>query len=172
MRRIVSPAMGRNNKNLHLCGLRAPASVPSVLNPFLVGPNCRLRRCRGTSKNRALRVSYSLQLRQSWVPYFSRRALGPSRPERQRTAEGHSHDAEHRYSIDWGTQSSQPAHAYARSVFNGDRKSTRLNSSHANISYAVFCLKKKKINTSSCTLPRSDMAATDSCDPYPNGVPD
>src|SRR3712207_8615960 len=29
-----------------------------------------------------------------------------------------------------------------------DRKSTRLNSSHANISYAVFCLKKKKTNTS------------------------
>src|SRR3712207_8496452 len=29
-----------------------------------------------------------------------------------------------------------------------DRKSTRLNSSHANISYAVFCLKKKKIDTS------------------------
>src|SRR3712207_7971532 len=30
-----------------------------------------------------------------------------------------------------------------------DRKSTRLNSSHANISYAVFCLKKKKIPHSS-----------------------
>src|SRR3712207_6855870 len=29
-----------------------------------------------------------------------------------------------------------------------DRKSTRLNSSHANISYAVFCLKKKKQKTS------------------------
>src|SRR3712207_1032972 len=28
---------------------------------------------------------------------------------------------------------------------DADRKSTRLNSSHANISYAVFCLKKKKI---------------------------
>src|SRR3712207_7125663 len=28
----------------------------------------------------------------------------------------------------------------------GDRKSTRLNSSHAHISYAVFCLKKKKKN--------------------------
>src|SRR3712207_7910428 len=28
-----------------------------------------------------------------------------------------------------------------------DRKSTRLNSSHANISYAVFCLKKKKTQT-------------------------
>src|SRR3712207_7644919 len=30
---------------------------------------------------------------------------------------------------------------------SGDRKSTRLNSSHANISYAVFCLKKKKQNS-------------------------
>src|SRR5947199_3991857 len=29
----------------------------------------------------------------------------------------------------------------------GDRKSTRLNSSHLGISYAVFCLKKKKRNT-------------------------
>src|SRR2546430_9774995 len=28
--------------------------------------------------------------------------------------------------------------------FSGDRKSTRLNSSHSQISYAVFCLKKKK----------------------------
>src|SRR3712207_7070593 len=38
--------------------------------------------------------------------------------------------------------------AQARGVCLGarrqDRKSTRLNSSHANISYAVFCLKKKK----------------------------
>src|SRR3712207_7568668 len=31
---------------------------------------------------------------------------------------------------------------------HADRKSTRLNSSHANISYAVFCLKKKINNTS------------------------
>src|SRR3712207_7149524 len=31
-----------------------------------------------------------------------------------------------------------------------DRKSTRLNSSHANISYAVFCLKKKNKPSSSC----------------------
>src|SRR3712207_7071614 len=30
-----------------------------------------------------------------------------------------------------------------RLKLGGDRKSTRLNSSHANISYAVFCLKKK-----------------------------
>src|SRR3712207_7236309 len=33
--------------------------------------------------------------------------------------------------------------------YDPDRKSTRLNSSHANISYAVFCLKKKKIYTMS-----------------------
>src|SRR3712207_7067536 len=32
-----------------------------------------------------------------------------------------------------------------------DRKSTRLNSSHANISYAVFCLKKKK-KTTTCSI--------------------
>src|SRR3712207_7673916 len=34
---------------------------------------------------------------------------------------------------------------HARIVARGDRKSTRLNSSHANISYAVFCLKKKPL---------------------------
>src|SRR3712207_6938627 len=34
-------------------------------------------------------------------------------------------------------------HAPAIEGFFEDRKSTRLNSSHANISYAVFCLKKK-----------------------------
>src|SRR3712207_7193123 len=45
-----------------------------------------------------------------------------------------------------------PAYAQGRGVRHGerrvvdqDRKSTRLNSSHANISYAVFCLKKKKL---------------------------
>src|SRR3989449_7710029 len=32
----------------------------------------------------------------------------------------------------------------AREVRSGDRKSTRLNSSHGYISYAVFCLKKKR----------------------------
>src|SRR3712207_7664086 len=37
-------------------------------------------------------------------------------------------------------------HHFPARVLGGDRKSTRLNSSHANISYAVFCLKKKKIN--------------------------
>src|SRR3712207_7760011 len=41
------------------------------------------------------------------------------------------------------------AHDAAAGVgHEADRKSTRLNSSHANISYAVFCLKKKKLHYS------------------------
>src|SRR5438445_8840510 len=54
-------------------------------------------------------------------------------------------------------------HALARRAVEGalhqtckhrarDRKSTRLNSSHANISYAVFCLKKKKNTVQPMTL--------------------
>src|SRR5689334_24355872 len=36
-----------------------------------------------------------------------------------------------------------------------DRKSTRLNSSHSSISYAVFCLKKKRWNSRSVRIPTS-----------------
>src|SRR5687768_18079456 len=36
---------------------------------------------------------------------------------------------------------------------NVDRKSTRLNSSHGYISYAVFCLKKKKLETTQVCMP-------------------
>src|SRR3712207_7035432 len=38
-------------------------------------------------------------------------------------------------------------HSHTSHHGTSDRKSTRLNSSHANISYAVFCLKKKKNTT-------------------------
>src|SRR3712207_7382277 len=49
---------------------------------------------------------------------------------------------------DMRTQVRQLAPKYDDIVIDaGDRKSTRLNSSHANISYAVFCLKKKKKTT-------------------------
>src|SRR5947209_11251185 len=41
-----------------------------------------------------------------------------------------------------------------------DRKSTRLNSSHANISYAVFCLKKKNITSSISTTTTSAYYST------------
>src|SRR3712207_8403087 len=41
--------------------------------------------------------------------------------------------------------SGNPTYEWARREYGWeDRKSTRLNSSHANISYAVFCLKKNK----------------------------
>src|SRR3712207_7976779 len=52
---------------------------------------------------------------------------------------------------DWDAFRHVPA-ADARMV--GDRKSTRLNSSHANISYAVFCLKKKTMRGSLSTFPK------------------
>src|SRR3712207_6954940 len=41
------------------------------------------------------------------------------------------------------TGKTQQVAASAEGFYRLDRKSTRLNSSHANISYAVFCLKKK-----------------------------
>src|SRR3712207_7893531 len=41
-------------------------------------------------------------------------------------------------------------HAASARHLAQDRKSTRLNSSHANISYAVFCLKKKKHSSYHC----------------------
>src|SRR5436305_7609592 len=41
-----------------------------------------------------------------------------------------------------------------------DRKSTRLNSSHVRISYAVFCLKKKKKNKSTHNKSRSEHSST------------
>src|SRR3712207_8568850 len=40
----------------------------------------------------------------------------------------------------------------APATMTKDRKSTRLNSSHANISYAVFCLKKKRLNYSNAKI--------------------
>src|SRR3712207_7068082 len=43
-------------------------------------------------------------------------------------------------------RAAQAPHVVGLKRVTQDRKSTRLNSSHANISYAVFCLKKKKIN--------------------------
>ncbi len=66
----------------HLCGLCAPTSVASVLSPFLVGPNCRLRDCCGMRENLLLRVPHACGFSQRWVPYFPQRALRPSRSAR------------------------------------------------------------------------------------------
>src|SRR3712207_8490124 len=54
----------------------------------------------------------------------------------------------HSSSFEWrcasGANATAGSSVVSRSRGGTDRKSTRLNSSHANISYAVFCLKKKK----------------------------
>src|SRR3989442_11969040 len=44
----------------------------------------------------------------------------------------------------WRSHQVPLAGLFEKSPASGDRKSTRLNSSHVRISYAVFCLKKKK----------------------------
>src|SRR5437667_5700902 len=56
------------------------------------------------------------------------------------------------YSVGHGTNDAQKT--------MGDRKSTRLNSSHITISYAVFCLKKKKTHRHLCA-PENVRADTD-----------
>src|SRR5947209_12184027 len=58
-------------------------------------------------------------------------------------------------SICWSAASAVPAPPQHWSP--GDRKSTRLNSSHANISYAVFCLKKKKKENENTRQNKSDI---------------
>src|SRR5207245_10479640 len=50
--------------------------------------------------------------------------------------------SEHRH----GPGTVETYHRRRQRLLPRDRKSTRLNSSHGSISYAVFCLKKKKIN--------------------------
>src|SRR5689334_24077914 len=59
------------------------------------------------------------------------------------STEGGLHDALHRGRDRNALRTTLRARLNARP----DRKSTRLNSSHSSISYAVFCLKKKKNNT-------------------------
>src|SRR3712207_7576859 len=79
---------------------------------------------------------YTTLFRSRAVEQASRRTDGATvrRAHRKRQADDHA-------------RASDEAAALRRSAEArraGDRKSTRLNSSHANISYAVFCLKKKK----------------------------
>src|SRR3712207_8869299 len=63
----------------------------------------------------------------------------------------HAHRLDHQHHVAAGVLLDDAARLLALQVVPDraglalDRKSTRLNSSHANISYAVFCLKKKKL---------------------------
>src|SRR3712207_7810407 len=60
---------------------------------------------------------------------------------RERDADFYRRMEDASFWLDWGDDGSGLFMKYLRR--GSDRKSTRLNSSHANISYAVFCLKKK-----------------------------
>src|SRR3712207_8828657 len=51
---------------------------------------------------------------------------------------------EHCHTVNYNVTRMVPHTVMKKACYTTDRKSTRLNSSHANISYAVFCLKKKK----------------------------
>src|SRR5687768_18337431 len=54
----------------------------------------------------------------------------------------------------WASPTAATSACGARISSAADRKSTRLNSSHGYISYAVFCLKKKKIKYTHTSLPK------------------
>src|SRR2546430_5726530 len=58
-----------------------------------------------------------------------------------------------RWALVEAAQHAQRANSPDRALYTqaADRKSTRLNSSHSQISYAVFCLKKKKSDFQLCT---------------------
>src|SRR3712207_7051896 len=81
--------------------------------------------------------------RSTLFPYTTLFRSGPghlARPE----LDGVSRAVEHHGAGPPATrQDPQPAQGDQADYDGRDRKSTRLNSSHANISYAVFCLKKK-----------------------------
>src|SRR5689334_23440800 len=62
-------------------------------------------------------------------------------------------------------QADLPVQALGQHDREADRKSTRLNSSHSSISYAVFCLKKKSISVGDVAFEADDAAA----ESYPPG---
>src|SRR3712207_7951870 len=68
---------------------------------------------------------------------------------RDRGGEGHGGEDEDDLEVGDRRRVLEPLLVGERVPRDADRKSTRLNSSHANISYAVFCLKKKKYNNKS-----------------------
>src|SRR5688572_31878068 len=80
--------------------------------------------------------------RSTLFPYTTlfRSGLRINRKQRRTDRDRDSHLREH------GQRQREPRYRNNETQ-RGDRKSTRLNSSHSQISYAVFCLKKKKKQT-------------------------
>src|SRR3712207_7370189 len=83
---------------------------------------------------------YTLSLHDALPISFASEAHAGSVPERTGTGTRKSRNPRSKTREEPGDDDDQAE----RPVRPLDRKSTRLNSSHANISYAVFCLKKKK----------------------------
>src|SRR3712207_7989900 len=79
---------------------------------------------------------YTTLFRSRAAQDLGREGVPPVRAERKR------HHPTHRRKRQWRIEVREEV-ATPRGLVPEDRKSTRLNSSHANISYAVFCLKKK-----------------------------
>src|SRR3712207_8084303 len=87
--------------------------------------------------------------RSTLFPYTTLFRSGADRPAAPGDGAPRPADARARWLADAGETAAGAARA-ACGVHDRDRKSTRLNSSHANISYAVFCLKKKNIVVYNC----------------------
>src|SRR2546427_3932343 len=83
-------------------------------------------------------------------------AVAPVRPAARGTVHGWSTSPRSLAQDGGRTLSVRPCAARATPAAHGltdrDRKSTRLNSSHSQISYAVFCLKKKKTKNNNIAL--------------------
>src|SRR3712207_7045667 len=91
---------------------------------------------------------YTLSLHDA-LPISPARAPPPRRRARGRPRRTSRPRGSARRAVDTRAPSDEPAHRTG-SPLSQDRKSTRLNSSHANISYAVFCLKKKNPDYEEC----------------------
>src|SRR3712207_8822063 len=87
---------------------------------------------------RSTLVPYTTLFRSDRRPETEGRLCVPLRARRHGRGNGPAHPR-----VAAGGRDPQPSGQPPRALRGGDRKSTRLNSSHANISYAVFCLKKK-----------------------------
>src|SRR3712207_8019631 len=83
---------------------------------------------------------YTLSLHDA-LPIYGHQQL--ERPMRQRFVVGERHHRRDRDAVVGSERRAVRSQPLAVTQQAEDRKSTRLNSSHANISYAVFCLKKK-----------------------------
>src|SRR2546427_3407762 len=95
--------------------------------------------------------------RSTLFPYTTlfRSAALSERPYRPGHAEVARQEYQHAHRLLDGEEPlERPERQGQVATLHGDRKSTRLNSSHSQISYAVFCLKKKKINSKTMLNPR------------------